>query len=130
MFASLGPLVYVLDAGGMREFQVENEGVANAGLGVMEEGKASLSTSNSFFYGVRRKTGEDKVRICQYADSGTQAQRWRAIKNSDGSITLRSVLAPPLVLDVSGGVAANESNVQVYEQNSTAAQSFFFERVE
>lgn len=68
--------------------------------------------------------------VWQYADNGTQAQRWRAIKNSDGSITLRSVLAPSLVLDVSGGVAANESNVQVYEQNSTAAQSFFFERVE
>lgn len=68
--------------------------------------------------------------VWQYADNGTQAQRWRAIKNSDGSITLRSVLAPSLVLDVSGGVAANESNVQVYEQNATAAQSFFFERAE
>lgn len=68
--------------------------------------------------------------VWQYSDNGTQAQRWRAIKNSDESITLRSVLAPSLVLDVSGGVAANESNVQVYEQNSTAAQSFFFERAE
>lgn len=68
--------------------------------------------------------------VWQYADNGTLAQRWRVIRNSDGSVTLRSALAPSLVLDVSNGVAANESNVQVYEQNSTAAQNFYFERVE
>lgn len=68
--------------------------------------------------------------VWQYADNGTLAQRWRVIRNSDGSVTLRSALAPLLVLDVSNGVAAKESNVQVYEQNSTAAQNFYFERVE
>lgn len=67
--------------------------------------------------------------VWQYSDNGTQAQRWRAIKNSDGSITLRSVLAPSLVLDVSGGIAASQANVQVFEQNSTAAQKFYFEKV-
>lgn len=68
--------------------------------------------------------------VWQYSDNGTQAQRWRAIKNSDGSITLRSVLAPSLVLDVNGGVATSQANVQIFEQNSTAAQNFFFEKAE
>lgn len=67
--------------------------------------------------------------VWQYASNDTAAQRWQALQNADGSITLRSALAPSLVLDVSNGVASSQANIQVYEQNSTAAQNFVFERV-
>ena len=127
----LAPLVYVANASEVGEPQATNESVVDVGCRVTTEGKANLSSVNqAVYYGSRRRAGEDKARIWQYSDNGTQAQRWRAIKNSDGSITLRSVLAPSLVLDVSGGIAASQANVQVFEQNSTAAQNFYFERVE
>ena len=128
---SLAPLVHVADASGVGESQAVNEGAVDAERGVRVEGKANLSSDNQVINcGPSRRASEDKVRVWQYSDNGTQAQRWRAIKNSDGSITLRSVLAPSLVLDVSGGVAASQANVQVFEQNSTAAQKFYFEKVE
>ncbi len=40
--------------------------------------------------------------VQQYDSNGTYAQKWIAVKNSDGSYTFQSALAENKVLDVSG----------------------------
>ena len=60
----------------------------------------------------------------QYASNGTYAQKWIAIKNSDGSYTFQSALAENKVLDVSGASTSNGANVQLYAANGTTAQKW------
>lgn len=67
--------------------------------------------------------------VWQYGANGSAAQRWIPLKNEDGSVVLRSALAPNLVLDVFAGSAVNGSNVQLYTQNGTAAQCFVFKPI-
>ena len=60
----------------------------------------------------------------QYASNGTYAQKWIAIKNSDGSYTFQSALAENKVIDVSGASTSNGANVQLYAANGTNAQKW------
>ena len=62
--------------------------------------------------------------VQQYDSNGTYAQKWIAIKNSDGSYTFQSALAENAVLDVNGGSSANGANVQLYTSNGTNAQKW------
>jgi lipoprotein-anchoring transpeptidase ErfK/SrfK/5-hydroxyisourate hydrolase-like protein (transthyretin family) len=67
--------------------------------------------------------------VWQYGENSTPAQRWTARLNSDGSYTLISALSTEkttLVLDVAAGKNANGANVQIYKENNTAAQHFYF----
>ena len=61
--------------------------------------------------------------VQQYDSNGTYAQKWIAVKNSDGSYTFQSALAENAVLDVNGGSSANGTNVQLYTSNGTNAKS-------
>ena len=58
----------------------------------------------------------------QYASNNTWAQKWIAVSNGDGTVTLHSALKYGLVLDVAGASTANGANVQVYASNGTKAQ--------
>lgn len=62
--------------------------------------------------------------VQQYDSNGTYAQKWIAVKNSDGSYTFQSALAENAVLDVNGGSSANGTNVQLYTSNGTNAQKW------
>ena len=62
--------------------------------------------------------------VQQYDSNGTYAQKWIAVKNSDGSYTFQSALAENAVLDVNGGSNANGTNVQLYTSNGTNAQKW------
>lgn len=62
--------------------------------------------------------------VQQYDSNGTYAQKWIAVKNSDGSYTFQSALAENKVLDVSGASTSNGANVQLYTANGTNAQKW------
>ena len=62
--------------------------------------------------------------VQQYDSNGTYAQKWIAVKNSDGSYTFQSALAENKVLDVSGASTSNGANVQLYAANGTNAQKW------
>jgi uncharacterized repeat protein (TIGR02543 family) len=63
-----------------------------------------------------------------YISNGTAAQRFVVNALSaplkDGTYTVVSALASNKVLDVAGGSTANGANIQLYQANGTAAQSF------
>ncbi|KFI71939.1 1,4-beta-N-acetylmuramidase [Bifidobacterium minimum] len=58
----------------------------------------------------------------QYEANGSYAQKWIAVKDSNGTLTLHSALKSGLVLDVSGAATADGTSVQLYSSNGTEAQ--------
>jgi len=61
--------------------------------------------------------------VWQYEENGTDAQKWKIIKNTNGSYSFVSKLNG-LYLDIENGNISNGANVQVYEGNNTQAQQF------
>lgn len=55
--------------------------------------------------------------------------KWIAVRNVDGSVTLRSALAEGMVLDVSAGRMSNGANIQLYASNGTNAQKWTFRQL-
>ena len=69
------------------------------------------------------KDGETNV--IQNEANGTDGQKWQIIKNLNGSYSIISKLNG-LYLDIQNGNISNGANVQVYENNGSAAQQFEF----
>ena len=63
--------------------------------------------------------------IHQYSFNQTSAQKWIAVKQSDGSFEFISALDQNMCIDLSGAQAENGSNVQLYESNGTKAQRWY-----
>ena len=63
--------------------------------------------------------------VWQYEENGSDAQKWRIMKNTNGSFSIVSKHCG-LNLDISNGNIANGGNVQIYEENSSPAQQFMF----
>ena len=61
--------------------------------------------------------------VWQYEENGTDAQKWKIVKNINGSYSFVSKLNG-LYLDIENGNISNGANVQVYEGNNTQAQQF------
>ena len=61
--------------------------------------------------------------VQQYRANNTEAQRWRIVFNSDGSVSFIAKNSG-LALDVKGANFANSTNVQMYKVNYTKAQNF------
>ena len=61
----------------------------------------------------------------QYSSNGSDAQRWNIYNNSDGTYTITPKISSALAIDISGGIANDKANMQLYAQNSTAAQRFY-----
>jgi hypothetical protein len=75
----------------------------------------------------------DGKNVQQYADNSTGAQKWNFVDAGstvtvDGTsyelYTIQNATNTGYVLDVSGGSAASGTNVQIYTDNSTAAQKW------
>lgn len=85
------------------------------------------------YYEIRSAVGNNKVLdICGgnvangansqlYASNGTEAQRFRFVKNSDGTYVIYTAVGCR-ALDVAGAGSANGTNVQQYDPNHTKAQ--------
>ncbi|WP_103265947.1 RICIN domain-containing protein [Enteroscipio rubneri] len=67
-----------------------------------------------------------RTNVHQYEKNDTYAQKWIVIKSDDDSFTVVSALKKELVLDVAGARSANGTNVQIFDANSSRAQSFDF----
>ena len=63
-----------------------------------------------------------------YQSNGTNAQKWKITKNSDGYYTISLASNPDYVLDISGAIFSNLSNVQLYRRNNTIAQKWSIEK--
>ena len=62
--------------------------------------------------------------VQQYAGNGSRAQKWIAIKNSDGSYTLRSGINSMLSLDLPSGSTAVGTKLQLWTDNGSSAQKY------
>ena len=59
-----------------------------------------------------------------WSGNGTDAQKWSAIPNEDGSWSFASYLGNGLYLDVYNGTAANGTNVRLWSGNGSVAQKW------
>ncbi len=75
---------------------------------------------------IEGNTAKNYANLWQYEFSGARSGRWKPIKNSDGSYRIASMLNSNIVFDVYAGSIAENSNLQVYKSNNTAAQKFIF----
>lgn len=65
-----------------------------------------------------------------YESNGTDAQKWVPIHNNDGTISLKSVCCPDMLLDVTGAITENETPLQIYKENGTDAQKFIIKQIQ
>ena len=63
-----------------------------------------------------------------FSDNGYANQRWKLVKNEDGSIQIFSKLNG-YCLDLTGGIFEDGRNIAAYPQNSSDAQRWIFEKV-
>lgn len=63
--------------------------------------------------------------IQQYTWNNTNAQKWKPVKNADGSYTFQSALDNNFVIDLSGANASNGRNIWLYTANGTKAQKWY-----
>ena len=70
----------------------------------------------------------DTANIRVWVSNDTCAQRWKAVKNSDGSYTFFNKCSNK-VIDIKGGLAINERNIQQFTSNGTKAQKWFLTKV-
>lgn len=65
--------------------------------------------------------------VQQYDGScSNQAQRWIAISDGCGGVKLLSAIWANRALDVKGGMLNEGSNIQIWHDNGTSAQTFYF----
>lgn len=62
--------------------------------------------------------------IIQYSLNNGDNQLWRIYKTADGYYRFENKNAPGMFLDCNGAVASNETNIQLWENNTSAAQLF------
>lgn len=66
--------------------------------------------------------------IQQYQSNGTKAQKWIAIKKSNGSIKLVSALNTNMCVDLKYALITNTQNIHLYEDNNSNAQGWLFDK--
>ncbi|MBR6397783.1 MAG: RICIN domain-containing protein, partial [Lachnospiraceae bacterium] len=67
----------------------------------------------------------NSIKIHLYASNGTDAQKFRFMKVSDGVFTLMNIESGK-VIDAAGGSTRDGTQIQQYESNDTAAQKWQF----
>lgn len=68
---------------------------------------------------------QNSTNVQQYSPHGGKSQKWVAVVNDDGSVTLHSAVGLGFVLDVNGGRSANGTNVAIYSSHGGKSQRFF-----
>lgn len=97
-------------------FQVQNDGYYM--ISNLSSGKV-LDVTNA--------SNQSGTNVQQWDPNESDAQKWKIVDNGNGYTIvskLTSADGMPLVLDVSGANISDGTNVQVYESNSTVAQSW------
>jgi len=106
-------------------FQVNGTDAQNFLVTCAMDGWCSIKNTNSgLVMDVKEGSSTDTTVVWQHVSNSTNAQKWRFIKNIDGSFTIESALKPGLVLDAKNGQSANGTPLQVYTSNGTNAQNF------
>lgn len=71
--------------------------------------------------------GSYSTAVSQYSDySDNNSFKWIIENNGDGTCTVRSAVNTEYVLDVQSASTANSTPVQIYKQNNSRAQQWFF----
>jgi len=71
-------------------------------------------------YGASKQNGAN---VQLYDWNSTDAQRWKVLKNSDGTYSFMNMSSKKM-LDVAGAIMANGTNVQQYKSNKSKAQKW------
>lgn len=85
--------------------------------GVLNKSIAATNTANT------QKRNENMADIQLYETNGTDAQKWQAILNTDGTYSFKNK-ACGYMLDVPGASTKNLTKMQAYKSNGSAAQRF------
>ena len=91
------------------------------------------SSETGYFYLIEKTSGKCadvksgstalRTNVQLYKPNKSDAQKWKFVRNSDGTYTIYSKCSG-LVLDISGGTFKNGANIQTYKPNGTKAQKF------
>ena len=106
---------YVLPAGGSASGGVSSSVVPNGTYKVVS------AINGNYVMDVNGASGADSANVQIYKDNGTNAQKFRFTRQTDGSYIICNVNSGK-VLDCAGAGKTNGTNIQQYTSNGTAAQ--------
>ena len=95
------------------------------------DGTYKIQNTNSEKYlTVQAGNYQNSTNIFQYANIGNEQQKFEIIKTSDGYFRIRCAGNSNYSIDVAGGNVAEGTNVQIYNNNTTPAQKWIFQKLE
>ncbi len=95
------------------------------------DGTYKIQNTNSEKYlTVQAGNYQNSTNIFQYSNLGNDQQKFEIIRASDGYFRIRCAGNSNYSIDVAGGNVAEGTNVQIYNNNTTLAQKWIFQKLE
>ena len=95
------------------------------------DGTYKIQNTNSEKYlTVQAGNYQNSTNIFQYSNLGNDQQKFEIIRASDGYFRIRCAGNSNYSIDVAGGNVAEGTNVQIYNNNTTPAQKWIFQKLE
>ena len=95
------------------------------------DGTYKIQNTNSEKYlTVQAGNYQNSTNIFQYSNLGNNQQKFEIIRASDGYFRIRCAGNSNYSIDVAGGNVAEGTNVQIYNNNTTLAQKWIFQKLE
>ena len=105
----------------------ENKNLPSQKFRLLYSGNGTYRIQCVFSYSMLDVNGakyDDFTNVQQYEWNGTNAQKWKVIKNSDGTYTFLSAGNNTYALDLYAGQAVENGNLDIYRTNGTKAQKW------
>lgn len=95
------------------------------------DGTYKIQNTNSEKYlTVQAGNYQNSTNVFQYSNLGNEQQKFEIIRTSDGYFRIRCAGNSDYSIDVAGGNVAEGTNVQIYNNNTTPAQKWIFQKLE
>ena len=95
------------------------------------DGTYKIQNTNSEKYlTVQAGNYQNSTNVFQYSNLGNDQQKFEIIRTSDGYFRIRCAGNSNYSIDVAGGNVAEGTNVQIYNNNTTPAQKWIFQKLE
>lgn len=79
---------------------------------------------------IQAENYQNGTNIFQYANTGNNQQKFKIIRTSDGYFRIQCAGNSNYSIDVNEGNATEGTNVQIYSNNSSLAQKWYFQKIE
>lgn len=105
----------------------ENKNLPSQKFRLLYSGNGTYRIQCAFSYSMLDVSGAkfaDFTNVQQYEWNGTDAQKWKVNKNSDGTYTFLSAGNNTYAVDLYAGKAVENGNIDIYRTNGTKAQKW------